>query len=410
MSFKPRPKIKLLLIAPYFDANVPGESWSTYKWVEGLSLWCDVTVLTTHSRGWDKSSSPTNAVEVVDWQDVSLPARFARINHEMAPGYIIFYHRARKWIKRRIRLGWDFDLVHQINPLALRYPSPAAALGIRYVIGPLAGSLSTPSGFAAEGTDKQWFRKLRQLDKLRLRIDPYLRRTYADAALVLGVAPYVEDLLAQSCLKRFAIISETGVDSVSNVPRAARTIEEPPRLLFVGRVIRTKGVIDAIRATALALKHHSLRFDIIGDGDHLDACREEVIRLGISDHVCFHGRLPRSELNQWYRSADVFLFPSFREPSGNVVFEALMHGMAVITCSVGGPGYVVDDTCGIRVVPTNPSEYAERLSDAVLEMATCPERLTKMSAAATARLEKIALWRIKIETMLGLYAEILRVC
>lgn len=409
MNSKPCSKIKLLLIAPYFDANVPGESWSTYKWVEGLSLWCDVTVLTTHAKGWNNSTSPTNALEVVDWPDVSLPARFARINHEMAPGYIIFHHRARKWIKRRIRLGWDFDLVHQINPLALRYPSPAAGLGICYVIGPLAGSLSTPSGFVGEGTDKQWFRKFRQLDKVRLRIDPYLRRTYADAALVLGVAPYVEDLLAQSRLKRFAIISETGVDSVCNIPRTARLTEEPLRLLFVGRVIRTKGVIDAIRATALALKHHALRFDIIGDGDHLEACRDEVVRLGISDHVCFHGRLPRSELNQWYQSADVFLFPSFREPSGNVVFEALMHGTPVITSTLGGPGYVVDETCGIRVAPTNPSEYAERLSDAIIEMATNPERLAKMSAAATARLEKVALWRIKIEMMLGLYSELLNV-
>ena len=99
-------KLKVLCIAPYYDRNVPGESWSTYKWIEGLSKFCTVTVLTTHPEGWQQADSPTEAVDVVDWPDFKLPNRFARINHEMAPGYFVFYHRARKWIKQRLRDGW----------------------------------------------------------------------------------------------------------------------------------------------------------------------------------------------------------------------------------------------------------------------------------------------------------------
>ncbi len=400
-------RIKLLLIAPLFDANVPGESWSTYKWVEGLSRHCDVTVLTTHSSGWDIANSPSEALEVIDWPDVTLPNRFARVNHEMNPGYIIFYHRVRRWIKERLRDGWDFDLVHQINPLALRYPSPVAGLNIRYVMGPLAGSLTTPRGFAGEGTDKQWFRQLRHLDKFRLRYDPLLKRTYRDAELILGVAPYVRALLEHCKIKRFEIMSETGVDSVSKAKRVALVAGRPLRLLFVGRVIRTKGVIDAIRAVAIALRKYPLRYDIIGDGDHKQACEEEATRLGICDHVHFHGWLPRAELDSWYQSADIFLFPSFREPSGNVVYESLKHGLPVITSNLGGPGYVVDDTCGIRVVPSNPAEYAERLSCAIQELASDLERLMKMSDAASDRLEKLALWDTKIQQMLRWYHLIL---
>lgn len=399
-------KIKVLLIAPYYDKNIPGESWSTFKWVEGISNHCSVTVLSTHFEGWNKLDSPTQADQIINWPDLALPNRFARVNHEMAPGYFIFYCRARKWIKQRLRKGWDFDLVHQINPLALRYPSPAAGLGIPYVIGPLAGSLSTPSGFTAEGSDRQWFRKLRYFDKFRLRFDPILRRTYADAALVLGVAPYVEDLLEPCGIKRFAIMSETGVDAVSKVRKSPPIDGEPLRLLFVGRIIRTKGVIDAIRAVALASRKSLLRFDIIGDGDHLPVCRKEVMRLGMQDQIHFHGWLPRTELDQWYRSATVFLFPSFREPSGNVIFESMKHGLPVITSSIGGPGHVVDNSCGIRVVPTNPDEYASRLGEAIVDLALQPDRLRKMSEAAVARLEQVALWKVKIEIILGHYQEI----
>lgn len=401
-------KLKILCIAPHYDKNVPGESWSTYKWVEGLSRCCEVSVLTTHAEGWNQNHSPTDAKEVIEWPDVTLPGRFARINFEMSPGYLVFYYRTRKWIKHRLRNGWDFDLVHQISPLALRYPSPVAGLGIPFVIGPLAGSLSTPIGFAAEGTDKQWFRKLRYLDKFRLRFDPFLRRTYADAELVLGVAPYVQDFLAPCGLKRFEIMSETGVDSVTKIRTSAYVDREPFKLLFVGRIIRTKGVIDAIRAVALGSKRHRLQFDIIGDGDHLAACRDEVLRLGLEKHVHFHGWLPRTELENWYQSADVFLFPSFREPSGNVIFESMKHGLPVITSTLGGPGYVIDDSCGIRVLPITPEAYSKSLGEAITELASNPRRLAEMSEAAVARLERVALWKPKIRRMLALYEEIVR--
>ncbi|MBJ7392223.1 MAG: glycosyltransferase family 4 protein, partial [Chthoniobacterales bacterium] len=137
-------------------------------------------------------------------------------------------------------------------------------------------------------------------------------------------------------------------------------------------------------------------------------CKDEVIRLGIQDHVHFHGWLPRAELDNWYQGADVFLFPSFREPSGNVVFESLKHGLPVITSNLGGPGYVIDESCGIRVVPTTPTEYAERLSHAISELASDLERLKIMSGAASDRLEKLALWNSKIQRMHELYWDIVR--
>ena len=400
-------RIKVLLIAPYYDKNVPGESWSTYKWVQGVSEHCDVTVLTTHGKTWQQGDSPCHPVEVVNWLDVALPDRLARINHEMAPGYFVFHHRARKWMKRRIRSGWNFDIVHQINPLALRYPSPAAGLGVPFIIGPLAGSLSTPPGFASEGTDRQWFRKLRLFDKVRLRLDPFLRRTYSDAALVLGVAPYVQDLLAQNDLKRFVIMSETGVDAVPEGQKLEQSVSGPLKLLFVGRIIRTKGVLDAIRAVAYASQTSSVRFDIIGDGEQLEECRREVLRLGVETCVVFHGRLPRFEVDDFYRKADVFLFPSFREPSGNVVFEAMSQGLPVITSTVGGPAFLVTNDCGIRVPPTTPHEYAELLGSAIKRLTGNRALVAEMSASARARLSEVALWPSKIQHMLALYEQVI---
>lgn len=395
--------LHILLIAPYYDKNVAGESWSTFKWIEGISQRHNVTVLTTHKPGWLAENSPTQAKEIVNWTFTPLPESLGRLERELKPSYFRFYFRARRWIKDALSEGKNFDLVHQINPLALRYPCPARGLGLKYMMGPLAGSLQTPEGFRSEAADKQWFRKLRNLDSLRIKHDPWLRKSYSEAELILGVAPYVEDLLKPAGIKRFEIASETGVESVNSAAKQGPQAGEPLRLLYVGRIIRTKGVIDAIRAVAIASQSCQLRFDIVGDGDMRQACEEEARKLNLSNIVHFHGRVPRSEVDGWYQQAHVFLFPSFREPSGNVVFEAMGHGLPVITSDRGGPGYVVTEDCG-RIVPaTNPDEYPDQLAGAILSLTELKSHYPDLSKTATARMTQLALWQRKIELISSNY-------
>jgi len=396
-------RLKVLVIAPYFDKTAPGESWCTYMWVKGLSERCDVTVLTSHRAGWDASRSPTEAKEVVNWTHFALKGRWARIDYELKPHYLLFYFRARRWLKMKIREGFDFDIVHQLNPVSIRYPSPARGLGLKYVIGPHAGSLSTPPGFEKETPEKQWFRKLRGLDLWRVRHDPFLRKSFGDAAVVLGVAPYVAEFLAPANIKRFEIMAETGPEFVIGEKKGPVPEDRPLRLLFVGRTVRTKGVIDAIRAVAIAAKTCNITFDVIGHGDMLQQCKDEAEKLGIAGIVTFHGRLPRSQVYEWYARSDVFLFPSFREPSGTVVFEAMGFGLPLITSTLGGPAYVVTPACGELVEPINPDQYAAQLAQAIYRIASDRQRIPAMSAAALARVREVASWDSRFDRLLKIY-------
>lgn len=404
MSASPRPRI--LLLAPYYDRAVPGESWSTYQWVRGISESLPTTVLTSHHPGWNAGDSPTSAARTVNWDEPRLPGARGRLAWEMKPGYPWFYRRARRWIKAALRRGETFDLVHQINPLALRYPSPARGLGLPYLIGPLAGSLPTPPGFREEIRERAWFRRLRGLDRLRIRHDPWLRSTYSGAAAILGVAPYVREFLAPCRPRRFELMAETGVEEVADEPLPARRPDEPLRLLFVGRVIRTKGILDGIRAVARVVPRIDVRLDVLGTGDLLEECRAEAARLGITERVCFHGRVDHATVFAWYRRAHAFLFPSFREPSGNVVFEAMSRGLPLITCDAGGPGHVVDESCGYRVPPADPDSYAAALAERITTAYENPAELARLSAGALRRMREVALWPNKIRTLLDLYAEL----
>jgi glycosyltransferase involved in cell wall biosynthesis len=289
----------------------------------------------------------------------------------------------------------------------MRYPSPLREAHIPYVIGPVGGGLTTPAGFESEDT-APWYQRLRALDSWRLRHDRALKATYEGAACVLGIAPYVEEALSALRLNRFEVLSETALPSLPDVPaRAAVSIsaDRPLRLLFVGRVIRTKGARDLVAAMA-HLQDIPVVVDIIGDGFDLDACRDLAERLAVTERVIFHGRKQRREVDSFYARADVFVFPSFREPGGNVVFEAMGHHLPLIVCGRGGPGAAVDDECAIALEGHDPSQLARDIATAVRTLASDAALRRRMGEAAHRRVGAVGLWEPKLDRVVEIYSMI----
>ncbi|MFI5065000.1 MAG: glycosyltransferase family 4 protein [Streptosporangiales bacterium] len=398
--------LKLLLIAPTCDGDDIGEAWVAYQWARLLSDRHEVTVLTYYKRGSKPAAGQLPRARVIEWAEPPGLGRAERLNSMLKPGYVPFYRKARRWVRAALARGETFDLAHQPVPVAMRYPCPVAGLGMPYLIGPVGGSLDSPPGFAAEEGTAPWYVGLRSLDTLRIRRDPQLRRTYEQADCVLGIAPYVKDFLGGLSLRRFEVMSETGIDELPALADRAGRGDGPVRLLFVGRLVRTKGARDAIRALGLA-RGLPVTLDIVGDGPDRGACEALTAELGLSGQVRFHGRLPRDEVTAFYQAADIFLFPSYREPGGNVVFEAMAHGLPLIVSDIGGPGNVVDESCGIRLHPVTPDGYARDLAGAVTRLAGDPLLRGTLGAGARRRVAEVALWDNKVRHLEGIYADVL---
>jgi glycosyltransferase involved in cell wall biosynthesis len=399
--------LKLLLVAPTCDGEDVGEAWVAFQWASRLAARHDVTLLTYHKRGRTPVAQQLPGVRVIEWTEPPVLGRAERLNSMLKPAYFPFYIRARRWIRAAQRRGETFDIAHQPVPVAMRYPSPVSGLGIPYLVGPVGGSLETPPGFAADDT-APWYVALRGLDRLRLLHDPLLRHTYERAACVIGIAPYVADTLAGLSVSRFEVMSDTGIDSLPPaMERVARNDpSRPVRLLFVGRLIRTKGARDAIGALGL-LRHLPVVLDIVGDGFDRAACEALVAELGIGDRVVFHGAQPHSAVDDFYRAADVFVFPSYREAGGTVVFEAMAASLPLIVSDIGGPGSSVDDSCGFRLHPESPEQYARALADAIEKLVTDEPRRLAMGASSRVRVAAIALWDSKLDAVDSLYNELL---
>jgi glycosyltransferase involved in cell wall biosynthesis len=382
------------MIAPC-DGEDIGEAWFGHQWAYRLGARHNVTLLTYYKRGRTPPSRQLSDIRVIEWAEPAGVGRAERLNSMLKPGYFPFYLRARRWIRQSLARGERFDLAYQPVPEAMRYPSPVAGLDIPFIIGPVGGSLPSLDGFGGREDTAPWYVGLRRFDQLRLRHDPLLRRTYEQASCVLGIAPYAREFLTGLSLQRFEVMSDTGLERLpSLVDRAGR--QGKVRLLFVGRLVRTKGARDAIRALGL-ISGLPVELDVVGEGFDRGACEALAAGLGLSDRVRFHGWLPRERVDEFYTAADVFVFPSYREPGGSVVFEAMGHGLPLVVSDIGGPGAAVDETSGIRIHPTSPDEYARALAAAITRLASDRALRLSLGAGARRRVSEIGLWDSKVD-------------
>jgi D-inositol-3-phosphate glycosyltransferase len=174
---------------------------------------------------------------------------------------------------------------------------------------------------------------------------------------------------------------------------AARDFVEQPQdaliVSFVGRIQPHKGPEVLIRATSELVKHspllrHKLIVNIVGGAsgantEEVDRLKELSSWLGIDDVVRFSPPVPRKDLPQWYRAADLVIVPSYSESFGLVALEAQACGTPVVATAVGGlRTAVADGISGVLVDGHDPKAWSSVIARLLQE----PQRRILLSMGA----------------------------
>jgi len=121
----------------------------------------------------------------------------------------------------------------------------------------------------------------------------------------------------------------------SGEEKSPSSFSERNLVLFVGQVIRGKGVDLLLRA--LAKVRVPFEASILGDGNHRPYCERLSAQLGLQDRVRFHGFVPSGELKNFYQDASLLAVSSvWPEPFGLVGQEAMFYGLPVVGFDAGG--------------------------------------------------------------------------
>jgi len=176
-----------------------------------------------------------------------------------------------------------------------------------------------------------------------------------------------------------------GVDIRQPDPEAVQRIRarfggSGPLVVFLGRIVEEKGVLDLVRAFALIrVRFPVARLTMVGGGIDSDTVSRLAVNLGLDDVVDQPGWTDPSEVVNWFTAADVVAVPSWFEAQGLSVMEAQAAGAAVVATSVGGiPDAIEDGRTGILVAPRDP----EALASAVISLLDDPPRAAAIGQRA----------------------------
>ena len=97
---------------------------------------------------------------------------------------------------------------------------------------------------------------------------------------------------------------------------------EAPKILFVGSLIRGKGV--DLLPRVMTMVSCSFQLDIVGSGKSEGELRALLLKLQLDDRVNFVGWVSHQDVSRYYHEARVVAIPScWPEPFGLVGQEAM---------------------------------------------------------------------------------------
>jgi glycosyltransferase involved in cell wall biosynthesis len=222
--------------------------------------------------------------------------------------------------------------------------------------------------------------QIKGLERLCAAYDRVHAALSARVALTVTSSRYYADLLGAPKGRPVRVVP-WGVDvRPSRLP--TRGGRRPLRVLFVGQMRPYKGVEWLVSAVAGC---HEIELVLVGSGEHLSDYRLLAADQGATN-VQFAGRMSDGDLLAQYDRSDVIVLPSVTkaEAFGLVVLEGMAAGCVPVVSDLPGVRDLVSRT-GVVVPPRD----AERLREALLELAEDRARLEQLSRAARRRAEKL---------------------
>lgn len=164
-------------------------------------------------------------------------------------------------------------------------------------------------------------------------------------------------------VKHVEVLGGIGLN-FSDYPYKSVMQMESVRFLFIGRLLKEKGIHEFIRAAEIVKKQYpNAVFTVLGAIDNMNlgaltqAELDKYIRSGLIEYPGQVQNVP-----EWIANHHVFVLPSYREGVPRSTQEAMAIGRAVITTDVPGCRETVEDSVnGFLVEPWNPKALADKM-------------------------------------------------
>ncbi len=205
--------------------------------------------------------------------------------------------------------------------------------------------------------------QLEQYGTIKRTVYDFINRTCIEKCeKVIAISNYVKGTVQSAYNtpnEKIAVIYNS-VDT-EKFDKPIHTAEKKVKIVFIGRVVKVKGIQFAIEALSKIPDDFQWEFNVVGDGAYRDALEKLVKEKKLEDKVTFWGS--RNDVPDILAQMDVFLHPcTWEEGFGIGIVEAMAAGKLCICSNSGAiPEIITNGTDGYLVEKCNADALADML-------------------------------------------------
>ena len=202
-------------------------------------------------------------------------------------------------------------------------------------------------------------------------------------------------------------IVRCGIDTDNNKYTPRTTLNTPPKIGSLGRLVEKKGMDDVILALSkLHQKGTDFYLEIGGDGYLNDYLKKLAIKHNLKEKIIFKGAIPNDRVYSWLKELDIFILACKEDNNGDkdgipvVLMEAMTVGIPVISTKISGiPELIQDEISGFLAEPNNP----ESLANTIEQLLHSPQLIAPITQAARNRVTEEFGMNSNVERLMSVF-------
>lgn len=365
-----------------------GAGWIDYNYLRGLAERGHTLHIATPRVELRGAVPARMHLHLIPGTDVRRPGPRVRLR------YLLGVRRLFRELSRKHR----FDLAQQFTPVETGLSLALIGTGVPLILGPYSGHWAAD----AFGPPKPRSIAARLKHALRDLLASF-QQSQAEA-LVITCPAAIERIRSPAARANRVHVISHGIHSQDYPPR--ESLPRRPTILFLAVLEYWKGIFTLLDAfDQVAPRVPDATLEIWGDGREAAAVDARIAASPFRERIFRHGRAAREDVAGIMRAHSVYCMPSYGEPFGMTLLEAMASAVPVVTTDVGGPPFLVHREGG-RVVPMRD---AGMLAEALTEILANRELQASMGAYNRCRVEQEFDWSRSLDRMESVYSQVCRI-
>lgn len=408
--------MKKIILSAYACSPVrgsePGNGWSWAVNIAklGYEVWCITNV---EDKDIIESELKKQGQENLHFVFVSIPFGLdkALLDTSSKKIYLHYYLWRKKAaaIALKLHAQLKFDIAHHVTFGSLQQGTFLWKLkGVKLVFGPAGGGQEALPAFK-EYFGKAWRTEVirKQISDFSFRYNPALRQTLKLANHILVTNKETEGLIKGTAFydpSRVHLMIDNAVPpSMSDLPYREKEYSGALKLLWVGRMMPRKGLNLVLHALSFVPDSVDYHLTIVGGGEQFPLITEWIKTFKLNpERITILGQIPFTEVIEYYKKSEVFLFCSLRDSCPAQLNEAMAFGLPPIVLDIHGSSLAVPDNCGIKVKATTAVETARTIALGVEKLFNDKRLLAELSRASY-QYAKSNTWEAKAKKVANSY-------